>query len=150
MILFDLHAALLTAIDTAVTTPVFDSFPNTNDDLREFVVVGPGFNSDDAGEVTSDWHDAPWGNRHEEGTCRVSVVVQSGDDQGIATQRTRCGAIVDAVISAITANPSLGVDADRMDPQIMRIDTKHKVGVSEYGPYVEAVLSIHYRAIDAY
>ena len=45
--------------DAALTTPVFDSFPNTNDDLREFVCVGPGFDSDDAGETVSDWHDAP-------------------------------------------------------------------------------------------
>lgn len=150
MLLFDVHAALVTTIDAAVTSPVFDSFPNTNDDLREFVVVGPGFESDDAGEVTSNWHDAPWGNREEEGICRVSCVVQSGDDAGIATMRTRCGAIVDAVIAAITDAPTLGVDADRLDPQVMRIEAKHRVGVSEYGPFVEAVLSIHYRAIDAY
>lgn len=149
MILFDVHAALITTIDAALATPVYDSFPNTNDDLREFIVVGPGFGSDDAGEVTSDWHDAPWGNRHEEGTCKVSVIVQSGDDAP-ATIRTRCGVIVDAILAAITDNPSLGVDADRMDPQIMRIDTKHRVGVSEYGPFVEAVLSVHYRAIDAF
>lgn len=149
MILFDVHAALVTALDAALTTPVFDSFPNTNDDLREFVCVGPGFDSDDAGETVSDWHDAQWGNRAEDGICRVSVVVQTGDD-AISAMRTRCGVIVDAILTAITANPSLGVDADRMDPQIMRIETKHRVGVSDYGPYVEAVLSVHYRAIDAY
>ena len=58
--------------------------------------------------------------------------------------------IVDAITAAITDDPSLGVNAARMDPQIMRIETKHRVGVSDYGPYVEAVLSVHYRAIDAY
>jgi len=149
VILFDVHAALITTIDAAITTPVYDSYPNTDDDLREYIVVGPGFDSDDAGEVSSDWHDSTWGNRAEDGICRVSVVVQSGDD-ATATMRTRCGVIVDAIFTAITATPTLGVTADRMDPQIMRIDAKHRVGVSEYGPYVEVVLSVHYRAIDAF
>jgi len=149
VILFDVHAALVVSLDAALTTPVYDSFPNTNDDLREYVVVGPSFDSDDAGEVDTDWHDMPFSNRDENGICRISVVVQSGDDSATAT-RARCGSIVDLILAKFRDDPTLTVEANRLSPIIGRIEMKHKTGVTKDGPYVEAVLNVHYRAIHSY
>lgn len=155
MIIFKLHdglLAMLTATFAAFTdfeVNVADTNPIQNDPAP-CITVGGTLSDEFTGRVESDWHDMPYGNRDEAVQLIVSVLVQSGDTSPAGT-RARCNQLVETIISALTANPSVGVDADAMAPQFMKADLELRQGAwDQSGVWVEAVLTVHFKAITEY
>lgn len=155
MIIFRLHDGLLAALTevfaafTDFAVNVADTVPNQNDPAP-CITVGGTVDAELTGRVESDWHDMPYTNRDEAVQLIVSVLVQSGDTSPAGT-RSRCNQLVEAVMAELTANPSVGVDADGMAPQFQKADLELRQGAYEQsGVWVEAILTLHFKAITAY
>lgn len=150
MILLELQQAINDVLTAQLTAPVYDGYLSTDDDLREYVLVGADLlSSDDASEVDTNWHNIPWGDRHEQGFVRVVVGTQSGDDT-FTEIRSRNSTLVNNVFDVIGSDPTFGVSASVMDPQITQIKARHRVGVTGDGRFVETVLDLHFQAVHNY
>lgn len=154
MIIFQIHDGLLATLRaefaafTDFTVNIADTVPIRNDPAP-CVTVGGTLDDELTGRAETDWHSMPYSERDESVQLVVSVLVQSGDSTFTGT-RTRCNLIVETIMAALTANPSLGVDAP-MDPQFMRADVELRQGAyDESGIWVEAILTVHFKAITEY
>lgn len=154
MIIFKIHDGLLATLRaefatfTDFTVNVADTIPIRNDPAP-CVTVGGTLDDELTGRTESDWHSMPYSERDEAVQLVVSVLVQSGDSTFAGT-RARCDLIVETIMTTLTANPSVGVDAP-MDPQFMRADVELRQGAyEESGIWVEAILTVHFKAITEY
>ncbi len=155
MIIFRLHDGLLATLRatfaafTDFEVNVADTVPNQNDPAP-CITVGGTLSEELTGRVESNWRNMPWGDRDEAVQLIVSVLVQSGDTSPAST-RSRCSQLVEAVLAALSTDPSVGVVADGMDPQFQKADIELRQGAYEQsGVWVEAILTVHFKAVTAY
>jgi len=107
----DVITALLTALDTALTVPVYDGLPATSAADTEFVLIGDDGATETVGEPAAtsnqDWSTFELGSRAEEGTVTCAVISQSGDDD-LAARRTASKALMVSIETALRATENLG------------------------------------------
>jgi len=107
----DVITALLTALDTALTVPVYDGLPATSAADTEFVLIGDDGATETVGEPAAtsnqDWSTFELGSRAEEGTVTCAVISQSGDDD-LAARRAASRALMVSIEAALRATENLG------------------------------------------
>jgi hypothetical protein len=141
----DVIAALLTALDTALTVPVYDGLPATSAADTEFVLVGDDGAVETVGEPaatnTQNWATFELGSRAEEGTVTCAVISQSGDDD-LAARRAASKTLMTSIETALRATDNLAgvVAAGGIDTI-----TLHQ-GRNANGSYVRRVFTYHYTA----
>lgn len=155
MIIFKIHDGLLALLRETFAefadfeVNVEDTIPNANDPAP-CVTVGGTISEELTGRVESEWRSAPWSQRDESVQIIVSVLVQSGDTSPAVT-RYRCDQLVETILTALTATPTLDVTASGMDPQFQKAELELRQGSFEQsGVWVEAILTVHFKALTEY
>jgi hypothetical protein len=139
----DVQAALVTAFAAALTVPVYDEDPVTNEPDPQFVVVGDDWDpdSESASTFTQEWADLGCSSRYERGSIPCVVVASSGDTDPSAV-RQQAFALLAPIEAALRADRTLGglVMIAQLDSGAVRL------AQTTQGPYVAAGFEITYMA----
>jgi hypothetical protein len=139
----DVQAALVTAFAAALTVPVYDEDPVTNEPDPQFVVVGDDWDpeSEATSTFTQEWSNLAATSRYERGSIPCVAVASSGDTDPVVVRQQAFGLLASCE-TALRADLTLG----GLVLTVQLANGAVRLAQTNQGPFVAAQFEVTYMA----